>query len=107
MDNGVYADLEMLVAWKNEMETMNDSAVQVLDTLKGTIADLEKQKMNVSADFSYATENESVFEAKENEVPETKYKFLGISTISGFSAVPKLTVFISFTLSQYLIKLWK
>ena len=41
MDNGVYADLEMLVAWKNEMETMNDSAVQVLDTLKGTIADLE------------------------------------------------------------------
>ena len=49
MDNGVYADLETLVAWKNEMETMNDSAVQVLDTLKGTIADLENYWVGNSA----------------------------------------------------------
>lgn len=49
MDNGVYADLEMLVAWKNEMEAMNDSALQVLDTLKGTIADLENYWVGNSA----------------------------------------------------------
>ena len=49
MDNGVYADLEMLVAWKNEMETMNNSAVQVLDALKGTIADLENYWVGNSA----------------------------------------------------------
>ena len=49
MDNGVYADIEMLVAWKNEMEIMNDSAIQVLDILKETIADLENYWVGNSA----------------------------------------------------------
>lgn len=39
---------------------------------------LEKEKMNASKDFDYATENLNVFEGEE-EVPEVKYKYLGIA----------------------------
>ncbi len=39
---------------------------------------LEKEKINVSKDFDYATENLNVFEGEE-EVPEVKYKYLGIA----------------------------
>ena len=39
---------------------------------------IEKQKFNVSGEFSYATENLNVFEGKE-EHPEVKYKFVGIA----------------------------
>ncbi len=43
------------------------------------LENLQKEKMNVSNDFSYATENESVFENKPEECPEIPYKFLGIA----------------------------
>ncbi len=39
----------------------------------------EKEKLNVSNDFSYANENLNVFETDENEVPEISYKYLGIA----------------------------
>ncbi len=40
---------------------------------------LEKEKMNASNDFSYATENMNVFEDSEEKTPEIPYKFLGIA----------------------------
>lgn len=45
----VFVDLEILVGWKNEMETINDSAMQVLNTIKGIIADLENYYIGNSA----------------------------------------------------------
>ncbi len=39
---------------------------------------LKNQKMNVSNEFSYATENLNVFDEKQ-EHPEIKYKFIGIA----------------------------
>ena len=43
------------------------------------LENLQKEKMNASNDFSYATENVSVFEDKAEECPEIPYKFLGIA----------------------------
>ena len=44
------------------------------------LENLEKEKMNVSKDFSYAsTENLNVFEDNEDKYPEIPYKFLGIA----------------------------
>lgn len=40
---------------------------------------IEKEKMNASNDFSYATENMNVFEDSEEKTPEIPYKFLGIA----------------------------
>ncbi len=40
---------------------------------------LEKEKMNATNDFSYATENMNVFEDSEEKTPEIPYKFLGIA----------------------------
>ena len=40
---------------------------------------LEKEKMNASNDFSYATENMNVFEDSEEKTPEIPYRFLGIA----------------------------
>ena len=40
---------------------------------------LEKEKMNASNDFSYATENMNVFTDTEEKTPEIPYKFLGIA----------------------------
>ena len=40
---------------------------------------LEKEKLNASNDFSYATENMNVFEDSEEKTPEIPYKFLGIA----------------------------
>jgi uncharacterized protein YukE len=45
----VYADLDMLLAWEKELQNINDSAIKVLDTLKGTIADLENYWIGNSA----------------------------------------------------------
>ncbi len=39
---------------------------------------LEKQKMNISGEFSYANENLNVFDGNEQH-PEMKYKFVGIA----------------------------
>lgn len=39
---------------------------------------LEQEKLNASKDFDYATENLNVFDGEE-EVPEIKYKYLGIA----------------------------
>ena len=43
------------------------------------LENLEKEKMNASNDFSYATENMNVFEDSEEKTPEIPYKFLGIA----------------------------
>ena len=43
------------------------------------LENLQKEKMNASNDFSYVTENVSVFEDKAEECPEIPYKFLGIA----------------------------
>ena len=43
------------------------------------LENLQKEKINASNDFSYATENVSVFEDKPEECPEISYKFLGIA----------------------------
>lgn len=40
---------------------------------------LEQEKLNASRDFNYATENMNVFEDDEDEIPEIKYKYLGIA----------------------------
>ena len=42
------------------------------------LENLEKEKLNASKDFSYATENMNVFDESE-ECPEIPYKFLGIA----------------------------
>ncbi len=42
------------------------------------LENLEKEKLNASKDFSYATENMNVFDERE-ECPEIPYKFLGIA----------------------------
>ena len=43
------------------------------------LENLQKEKLNATNDFSYATENESVFENQPEECPEIPYKFLGIA----------------------------
>ena len=43
------------------------------------LENLEKEKLNASNDFSYATENMNVFEDAEEKTPEIPYKFLGIA----------------------------
>ena len=43
------------------------------------LENLEKEKLNASNDFSYATENMNVFEDSEEKTPEIPYKFLGIA----------------------------
>ena len=43
------------------------------------LENLEKEKLNVSNDFAYATENMNVFEDAEEKTPEIPYKFLGIA----------------------------
>ena len=43
------------------------------------LENLEKEKLNVSNDFAYATENMNVFEDSEEKTPEIPYKFLGIA----------------------------
>lgn len=40
---------------------------------------LEEEKINASKDFDYATENLNVFSDGEEEIPEIKYKYLGIA----------------------------
>ena len=43
------------------------------------LENLEKQKLNASNDFSYASENMNVFEDGKEVTPEIPYKFLGIA----------------------------
>ena len=43
------------------------------------LENLEKEKLNATNDFSYATENMNVFEDAEEKTPEIPYKFLGIA----------------------------
>ena len=43
------------------------------------LENLEKEKLNATNDFSYATENMNVFEDTEEKTPEIPYKFLGIA----------------------------